>query len=93
MYIQVTCASRSWWKRSSFSLASLSSAEFSQAPAQIGQPANKAMTSHMHGMHGMQGGQIGRIIAYWVIVYFGQFFENYRTSPKIWATFFHGKSY
>jgi hypothetical protein len=27
-----------------------------------------------------QGDQIGRIFAYWVIVYFWQFFENFRSS-------------
>jgi hypothetical protein len=27
-----------------------------------------------------------------VIVFFGQFFENYRSKPNIWATLFHGKS-
>jgi hypothetical protein len=39
-----------------------------------------------------QGDQIGRIFVYWVIVYFGQFVENYRSSPNIWTTFIHGKS-
>jgi hypothetical protein len=29
-----------------------------------------------------QGDQIGRIFAYWSIVYFGQFFEDYRNSPN-----------
>jgi hypothetical protein len=39
-----------------------------------------------------QGDQIGRIFAHWVIFFFGQFFENYRSSPNIWATLFNGKS-
>jgi hypothetical protein len=39
-----------------------------------------------------QGDQIGRIFAYWAIVFFGQFFENYRRGTNSWATFFHGKS-
>jgi hypothetical protein len=36
-----------------------------------------------------QGDQIGLIFARWVIVYFGQWFENYRSSAHFWATFFH----
>jgi hypothetical protein len=44
-------------------------------------------------IHSEQGDKNGRIFADWVIVYFGQFCENYRNSPKIWANFFHGKSY
>jgi hypothetical protein len=36
----------------------------------------------------MQGYQIGRIVAFWVIVFFGQFF--YYKSGKI---IFHGKNY
>jgi hypothetical protein len=40
----------------------------------------------------LQGDQIGRIFAYWVIDCFGQFFENYRSSPKFLATIFHGKN-
>jgi hypothetical protein len=39
-----------------------------------------------------QGDQIGRILAHWAAVYFGQFFENYRSSPNFWSTIFHGKS-
>jgi hypothetical protein len=31
----------------------------------------------------VQSDQVGRIFAYWVIVCLGQFFENYRGSPKI----------
>jgi hypothetical protein len=41
----------------------------------------------------IQGDQIGRILAYSVIVYFKQLFENYRSSATFWATFFHGYSY
>jgi hypothetical protein len=33
--------------------------------------------------HQLQGDQIGRIFACWVIVYFGQCFENYRIGGKI----------
>jgi hypothetical protein len=36
-----------------------------------------------------QGDQIGRILAKWVIALFGTFFQKW---PKIWSTFFHGKS-
>jgi hypothetical protein len=35
-----------------------------------------------------QGDQIGRIFASWVIVFLRQFFENYKSSPDFWATFF-----
>jgi hypothetical protein len=41
----------------------------------------------------LQGDQIGPIFDYWVIVYYGQFYENYRNSPHLWAKFFHHKSY
>jgi hypothetical protein len=34
-----------------------------------------------------QGDQIGQIFAQCVIVYSGQFVENYRSSPNCWATF------
>jgi hypothetical protein len=34
----------------------------------------------------MQGGQ-GRIFAYWAIIFFRQFFENYRLSKHFWAIF------
>jgi hypothetical protein len=40
-----------------------------------------------------QGDQIGRIFALWAIVFFGQFFENFISSPNFWVTVFHGKSY
>jgi hypothetical protein len=40
----------------------------------------------------MQGDQIGRFFAAWVIVFFGQFFVNYRLSPNFWGYFFHGKN-
>jgi hypothetical protein len=40
-----------------------------------------------------QGDQIGRIFAYWAVVFLGLFFENYISSPKIWATIFSGKNY
>jgi hypothetical protein len=33
------------------------------------------------------------VIAQWVIVYFRQQFEKYRSSPHFWATLFHGTSY
>jgi hypothetical protein len=35
-----------------------------------------------------QGDQIGRIFAYWSIVYFGQRLKHYRSSAKFLATFF-----
>jgi hypothetical protein len=40
-----------------------------------------------------QGDRIGRIFAYWVIVYFEHLCEKHRISQNIWATFFNGKSY
>jgi hypothetical protein len=33
-----------------------------------------------------QGDRIGRFFAHWVIVYFGQCFENYRTCTILWAS-------
>jgi hypothetical protein len=40
-----------------------------------------------------QGDQIGRIFACWAIVYLGQVFENYKSSPNSWAFFVHGTNY
>jgi hypothetical protein len=40
-----------------------------------------------------QGDQVGRIFAYWAIVYFGQFLENHRSSPNSWLICFHGIKY
>jgi hypothetical protein len=40
-----------------------------------------------------QGGQIWLVFADWAVLFFGQFFENYRRSPNFWSTFFHGRSY
>jgi hypothetical protein len=37
---------------------------------------------------GQQGNQIVQFFVYWAIVYFRQFFENYRSSLDCWATFF-----
>jgi hypothetical protein len=34
-----------------------------------------------------QGDQIGRKFAQWVIVYFGQWFENYRSNAHLWLIF------
>jgi hypothetical protein len=34
-----------------------------------------------------QGDQIGRIFAYWAIVSFGRFKENFRSNPNFWAIF------
>jgi hypothetical protein len=39
-----------------------------------------------------QGDQIGRIFAYWVIVFFGQLFEKYRSRLIFCATLSHEKS-
>jgi hypothetical protein len=36
---------------------------------------------------------IGRIFVFWAIVYFWQWFENYRSSGNAWAIIFHGTSY
>jgi hypothetical protein len=33
--------------------------------------------------------RLGEFLAQWVIVYFGQLFENYKSSPQFWATLFH----
>jgi hypothetical protein len=35
-----------------------------------------------------QGDQIGRISAYWAIVFFGQSLENYNTGSNFWAVLF-----
>jgi hypothetical protein len=40
-----------------------------------------------------QGDQIGRIFAYWAILFIGQLFENYRNSTFLGDTFPHGKRY
>jgi hypothetical protein len=40
-----------------------------------------------------QGDQIGRIFAYWSIIYFGLYFETYRCNANFWTTFFYGTSY
>jgi hypothetical protein len=44
-------------------------------------------------VRGDQGDQIGRIFAYWTIVFFDQFIENYTSSANSWAAFFHSTSY
>jgi hypothetical protein len=36
---------------------------------------------------------LGRIFAYWAIVYFGHYFDNYRSTANYWATFLHSTSY
>jgi hypothetical protein len=41
--------------------------------------------------HPNQGDQIRRIFAYWVIVFFGYFDENNRSSPNICTSFILGK--
>jgi hypothetical protein len=40
-----------------------------------------------------QGDQIGRIFAQSAIVYFGQFFKNYTSSPNVWGTLFQRIDY
>jgi hypothetical protein len=41
-----------------------------------------------------QGDQlIGRIFAYWAIIYSGHLFEIYSSSPNFFANLFHGYSY
>jgi hypothetical protein len=30
---------------------------------------------------------MGRVFAQWVIIYFGQWFEKYRSSAQFWATY------
>jgi hypothetical protein len=32
-------------------------------------------------------------LAYWAIVFFGQIFGNYRSSPNFWIFIFSGKNY
>jgi hypothetical protein len=49
--------------------------------------ADYKKTSYMY-VPTYQGDQIGRIFAQLVIVLLGQFYKNYRSSPKFWATFF-----
>jgi hypothetical protein len=41
----------------------------------------------------MQGDQIGQYFAHWAIIYFRQFFENYSSSPNVWANVYTGKRY
>jgi hypothetical protein len=36
-------------------------------------------------------GDFSTIGCFWVVVNYGHFFENYRISPNVFATFFHGK--
>jgi hypothetical protein len=36
---------------------------------------------------------MGRIFSHWVIVYFGQFCVNFRSSANLWAAVFHFKVY
>jgi hypothetical protein len=36
----------------------------------------------------VQGDQIGRIFAFWAIVFFGVLYEKYKCSPNFCATFF-----
>jgi hypothetical protein len=38
-------------------------------------------------LYGKQGDRIGRIFAHWVIICFGQFFLNFRTSPHFLLLF------
>jgi hypothetical protein len=38
-----------------------------------------------------QGDQIGRFFAHWTTVYFGQLFENYKSSTNSWAACSRGK--
>jgi hypothetical protein len=40
-----------------------------------------------------QGDQIGRILAHWMIVYFGNSFENYRSRSIFWQLFSEGGNY
>jgi hypothetical protein len=40
-----------------------------------------------------QGDQIGRILAHWATVNFGQLFENCRSSQHFWANSFNGSDY
>jgi hypothetical protein len=36
--------------------------------------------------------RLGEFPHYWAVVFFGQIFENYRSSTNSWATFFHDTS-
>jgi hypothetical protein len=44
--------------------------------------ADEALQTVSVSVYPNQGDQIGRIFAQWVIVFFGQFYKNYRSSPK-----------
>jgi hypothetical protein len=47
-------------------------------PEKSGNPAMKNwLRRNIRSLRSYQGDQIGGIIAHWVIVYFGQFIENY----------------
>jgi hypothetical protein len=37
--------------------------------------------------------RLGEFSPFWVIIYFGQCFEDYMSATNFWATFFHGASY
>jgi hypothetical protein len=44
-------------------------------------------------VYSKQGDQIWQIFAYWAIVFFGQFIENYTSGANSWAAFYHSPSY
>jgi hypothetical protein len=53
----------------------------------------KKYTGFRSTTHTYQGDQIGRIFAQWTIVFFGPFFDNYKTSSNSLSTYFHCRSY
>jgi hypothetical protein len=46
-----------------------------------------SLKSSFSGRHPSQGGKVGQNLGYWVIVYFGQFLKNCRSSPNFWGKF------
>jgi hypothetical protein len=58
-------------------------------PCRRGKDSNEVF-SKLFAVTLFQGDQIGRIFVHWAMVYFGQFLENYRSTPNFWATIFLG---
>jgi hypothetical protein len=54
---------------------------------------DQCYASSVSAVNERQGDQIGRILAYWAIVFFGLFFENYKRSPNVSATFIYCERY
>jgi hypothetical protein len=52
----------------------------------------KRLTLQHVNLTSKQSDQIGKIFSQWMIVFYGQFSENYKSGPNFGATFVHGKS-